>query len=135
MKILLATPYLNILFYEQAKILETEWLDFANSAQIRESLLRALELGRQHQVKAWIGNNAHMRTIRPADQDWINQEWFPQFMRLNVKRLAVVVSNDALNQMGIDNIMTRATLHVPFDTQYFTSAIEARRWASEQTSH
>lgn len=134
MKVLSAAPYLNILLDERTRVLETEWLDFANSQQIRTSLTEALQLGRQHRVRGWIGNNTRMRTIRPADQDWINQEWFPEFARLQVKRLAVVVSNDALNQMGIDNILTRATAHVPFDTKYFASVEEARRWAGESIS-
>jgi len=133
MKVLSAAPYLRILLHEQTQVLETEWLDFANSQQLRSSLLEALRLGRQHHVRGWIGNNTKMRTIRPTDQDWMNLEWFPEFSKLKINRLAVVVSNDALNQMGIDNILTRASSHVPFDTRYFASVEEARRWAGENS--
>lgn len=133
MKVLFAAPYLNILLHEQTKVLETEWLDFANSQQLRASLTEALQLGRRHRVRGWIGNNARMRTIRPTDQDWMNLEWFPEFTKLAVKRLAVVVSNDALNQMGIDNILTRASAHVPFDTRYFAGIEEARSWAGDNS--
>lgn len=111
--------------------LETEWLDFANSEQIRSSLTEALRLARQHRVKGWIGNNLKMRTIRPADQDWMNEQWFPDFAKLGVQRLAVVVSQDALNQMGINNILQRASAHTPFDTQYFASPEDARKWAAQ----
>ncbi|MBC6610889.1 hypothetical protein H8B15_08135 [Hymenobacter sp. BT507] len=131
MKVLFAVPYLNILLDERTRVLETEWLDFANSQQLRSALMEALRLGRQHRVRGWIGNNTRMRTIRPTDQDWMNQEWFPEFTKLGVSRLAVVVSNDALNQMGIDNILTRASAHVPFDTKHFASVDDARRWAGE----
>ena len=110
--------------------LETEWLDFANSEQIRSSLAEALRLGRQHRIQGWIGNNLKMRTIRPADQDWMNEHWFPEFAKLGVQRLAVVMSQDSLNQMGINNIIQRASEHVPFDTQYFSDPTEARRWAA-----
>lgn len=110
--------------------LETEWLGFANSEQLRSSLLEALRLARLHRVKGWVANNTLLRTIRPADQDWINQEWFPEFAKLGVRRLAIVESQDALNRMGITNIIQRATEHIPFDTQYFSNAEEARRWAA-----
>jgi hypothetical protein len=110
--------------------LETEWLGFANSEQLRSSLLEALRLARLHRVKGWVANNTLLRTIRPADQDWINQEWFPEFAKLGVRRLAIVESQDALNRMGITNIIQRATEHIPFDTQYFSNADEARRWAA-----
>jgi len=110
--------------------LETEWLGFANSEQLRSSLLEALRLARLHRVKGWVANNTLLRTIRPADQDWINQEWFPEFAKLGVRRLAIVESQDALNRMGISNIIQRATEHIPFDTQYFADADQARRWAA-----
>ena len=110
--------------------LETEWLGFANSEQLRSSLLEALRLARLHRVKGWVANNTLLRTIRPADQDWINQEWFPEFAKLGVRRLAIVESQDALNRMGISNIIQRATAHIPFDTQYFAEADQARRWAA-----
>ena len=114
--------------------LETGWLGFANSEQLRSSLTEALRLARQLRVKGWVANNTLLRTIRPADQDWINQVWFPEFAKLGVKRLAVIESQDALNRMGISTIMQRATEHIPFDTQYFTDATAARRWAASTTA-
>jgi hypothetical protein len=51
-----------------------------------------------------------------------------------VQRLAIVVSQDGMNRMGVDNIMQRATAHIPFDTQHFANADEARRWAADVTS-
>ena len=129
MPVIYRVPYLLLHHHSTGPVLETEWLDFANSEQIRSSLTEALRLGRVHRVQGWIGNNLKMRTIRPADQDWMNQTWFPEFAKLGVKRLAVVVSQDALNQMGISHILQRASEHVPFDTQYFSDPAEARRWA------
>lgn len=130
MPVIYRTSFLHLHHDPAAATLETEWLDFANSEQLRSSLLEAVRLGRQHRVQGWIGNNLKMRTIRPADQDWMNQTWFPEFAKLAVKRLAVVISQDALNQMGINNIIQRASEHVPFDTQYFADPAEARRWAA-----
>lgn len=130
MSIVYRTNFIQLHHNPAGATLETEWLDFANSEQIRSSLTEALRLGRQHRIQGWIGNNLKMRTIRPADQDWMNQSWFPEFAKLGVKRLAIVVSQDALNQMGINNIIQRASAHVPFDTQYFSDPAEARRWAA-----
>ncbi|RZK24639.1 MAG: hypothetical protein EOO56_00630 [Hymenobacter sp.] len=110
--------------------LETDWQGFVNSEQLRSSLLEVLRLARQHRIKGYVANNTLLRAIRPTDQDWINEVWFPEFAKLGVKRLAVIVSQDGMNRMGIDNIMQRATEHVPFDTQHFTDAAAARRWAA-----
>ena len=130
MPVIYTTSYLLLHHDPVGATLETEWLDFVNSEQLRTSLNEALRLGRLHRVKGWIGNNTRMRTIRPADQDWMNHEWFPEFSKLGVQRLAVVMSQDALNRMGINTIIQRATEHVPFDTQYFSDAAAARSWAA-----
>lgn len=129
MAVVYRTNFIQLHHDAAGATLETEWLDFANSEQIRSSLTEALRLGRQYRIRGWIGNNLKMRTIRPADQDWMNNVWFPEFAKLGVQRLAVVVSQDALNQMGINNILQRASAHTPFDTQYFASPDEARQWA------
>jgi hypothetical protein len=130
MPIVYHTSFVQLHHDPAGATLETEWLDFANSEQLRSSLTEALRLARQHRVKGWVGNNTLLRTIRPADQDWINQVWFPEFAKLGVGRLAIVESQDALNRMGITNIIQRATEHIPFDTQYFSDATAARRWAA-----
>ena len=130
MSIIYHTSFVQLHHDPAGATLETEWLGFVNSEQLRTSLTEALRLARQHRVKGWVANNTLLRTIRPADQDWINQEWFPEFAKLGVRRLAIVESQDALNRMGITTIMQRATEHIPFDTQYFTDVAAARRWAA-----
>ncbi len=135
MPIIFDAPYLRIHLDPARAVLETEWLGFCNSEELRSSLREALALGRAHGVRGWIGNNLLMRTIRPIDQDWMNETWFPEFARLGVKRLAVVMAKDALNRMGVDHILQRATSHTPFDTQYFSDILQARQWAGETTSN
>ena len=124
------TSFLNLHHDPAGATLETEWLGFVNSEQLRSSLTEALRLARQLRIKGWVANNLLLRTIRPADQDWINQVWFPEFAKLGVERMAVIISQDGLNRMGIDNIMQRATDHLPFDTQHFADAQGARHWAA-----
>ncbi|RZL14456.1 MAG: hypothetical protein EOO62_05405 [Hymenobacter sp.] len=130
MPVIYHTSFIQLHHDPSGATLETEWLDFVNSEQLRTSLTEALRLGRQYRIKGWVANNTLLRTIRPADQDWINQEWFPEFAKLGVKRLAIIESQDALNRMGINNIIQRASAHIPFDTQHFADAAAARRWAA-----
>ncbi|QKG57953.1 hypothetical protein GKZ68_15795 [Hymenobacter sp. BRD128] len=130
MSIIYRTSFVQVRHDPAGATLETEWLDFANSEQLRSALTESLRLGRQHRVRGWIANNTLLRTIRPADQDWISQEWFPEFAKLGVQRMAIVESQDALNRMGISTIMQRATAHTPFATQYFAEAAPARHWAA-----
>jgi hypothetical protein len=130
MPIIYHTSYLVLHHDPKGATIETEWQGFVNSEQLRTSLLEVLRLARQYRIKGYIANNVLLRTIRPADQDWINEVWFPDFAKLGVQRLAVVMSQDGLNRMGVDTIMQRATAHIPFDTQHFADAQAARSWAA-----
>jgi hypothetical protein len=130
MSIIYRTSFVQVHHDPVGATLETEWLDFVNSEQLRSVLTETLRLGRQHRVRGWIANNTLLRTIRPADQDWMSEQWFPEFAKLGVQRMAIVESQDALNRMGINTIMQRAVQHVPFDTQYFAEAAQARHWAA-----
>ncbi|RZJ94017.1 MAG: hypothetical protein EOO60_03975 [Hymenobacter sp.] len=130
MSVVYHTSYLLLHHEAAGATIETEWQGFVNSEQLRTSLTEVLRLARQYRIKGYVANNTLLRTIRPADQDWINEVWFPEFAKLGVQRLAIVVSQDGLNRMGIDNIIQRASDHLPFDTHYFADADEARRWAA-----
>ena len=129
MPVIYRTAFL-LLHHDPTRLtLETEWLGFVNSEQLRSSLTEVLRQTRLLRIKGYVANNTLLRAIRPADQDWINEVWFPEFAKYDVKRLAIIVSQDGLNQMGT-NIIQRASGHIPFDTQYFADATEARRWAA-----
>jgi hypothetical protein len=134
MAIIYNTSYLLVHHDPVGDTIETEWQGFVNSEQLRTSLLEVLRLARQYRIKGYIGNNVLLRTIRPADQDWMNEVWFPEFAKLGVQRLAVILSQDGLNRMGIANIMQRATEHIPFDTQHFDDTQKARSWANVNNS-
>ena len=133
MPVIYRTSYLLVHHDPAAATLETDWQGFVNSEQLRSSLLEVLRLARQYRIKGYVANNTLLRAIRPADQDWINEVWFPEFAKLGVTRLAIIMSQDGMNRMGIDNIMQRATEHIPFDTQHFADADAARSWAA--TTH
>ncbi len=124
------TTYLTLHHEPLSATLEIEWLSFVNSEQLRTSLQEVLRLARLHRIRGYIANNTLLRTIRPTDQDWINEVWFPEFSKLGVQRLAIVNSQDGLNRMGIDTIMQRATEHAPQATRYFDDAAAARQWAA-----
>jgi hypothetical protein len=129
MPVIYRTNFLLLHHDAEKATLETEWLGFVNSEQLRASLIEVLRQVRVLRIRGYIANNTLLRAIRPADQDWINQEWFPEFAKYSVKRLAIIISQDGLNQMGIQNIMQRATAHIPFDTLHFADVAEARQWA------
>lgn len=89
------------------------------------------ELALQFNVTKWIGNTKHAKAIRPVDQEWTVKEWVKGFSKTNVKRVAVIVSDDIFNKMAIDNLMLKGNEVVKSDTKYFNNLEEAEKWVSE----
>ena len=128
MVLLYTAPFLRVYLHEAEAVLESEWLDNAQGEPLRRALQEMLRLALRHQVRGWVANQRQMRIIRTADQEWINQTWFPAFSQLPLLRCALIVSEDALNRMGIRSVLQHATATRAFPMEFFSDVLAARRW-------
>ena len=131
MQTLYSTPYLIIYLHQTThQTLELHWLNFVPSADLRACLLEMLRLARQHQVKAWLADNRLIRAMRPVDLEWVGQAIMLPMSELGVRRLAVVESQDAINRMGVNAMLTAVLPNTQLTTNYFATLAEARTWAT-----
>ncbi len=124
-------PYITIHYIEEENLVYTEWHGFANSEEYREVLNTYTEVAKKYNVTNWIGNTKNAKAIRPLDQEWTVKEWVHEFAKTNVKRMAIIVSDDIFNKMAIDNIIRKGNEIVKFDTKYFNNLEEAKKWVLE----
>jgi len=124
-------PYITIKYLEQENCIYTEWHGFAKSKEYREALNTYTSIAREYKVTKWIGNTKDAKAIRPVDQEWTVTEWVHDFAKYNIKRMAVIVSDDIFNKMAVNNILLHGNDLVRFDTKYFKTVEEARQWVSE----
>lgn len=111
--------------------LEVQWLDFVNSDTLRTCLLEALRLARHHAVRAWIADNRLLRAIRTKDFEWMDAHIMQPLNALGVHRLAVIDSQDAMNQLGIKLFLSSIIPNTAIISQTFTSPEQARTWATQ----
>lgn len=131
MEKLFTTSHINIFLHAGPhKTIEIQWLDFVPSADLRACLLEMLRLARQHQVKAWLADNRLIRAMRPVDLEWVGQAIMLPMSELGVRRLAVVESQDAINRMGVNAMLTAVLPNTQLTTNYFATLAEARTWAT-----
>jgi hypothetical protein len=83
-----------------------KWLDFANSEQLRENILRGLDFAREYQVKAWLANNTLLRAIRPKDFEWLGPAIITPLSQPGVQRITVIESQDAIKQMVVNDLFS-----------------------------
>ena len=132
MKHLYTSPHLNVYLHEGLhNMVELEWLDFANSEELRRNILEGLRLAQLHRAQSWLADNRLLRAIRPKDFEWMGPAISLPLDQLGVKRIAVVESQDAINRMGVTAFLSSVVPGTSITTQYFTTAEEARAWSAQ----
>lgn len=131
MKQVFSSPHLNVFLHGGPHAtIELKWLDFANSEQLRENILRALDFAREHRVKAWLADNTLLRAIRPKDFEWMGPAIIQPLNELGVRRIAVVESQDAINRMGVNAFLSSTVPGTGITTRNFSAIEEARAWTT-----
>ena len=128
---LAAYPFLNILLHTgTTKVLETEWLGFAGSADFREALTETLHLAQLHRVTGWVADDRRLGAVRPKDLDWCRTTILEPLSELGVRRFAHLESEEVLNRLTINGMYQSAVPGLNYEFRHFTSPIEARAWAA-----
>lgn len=132
MKQLYSSPHLNVYLHEGShNTVELQWLDFANSDELRRNILEGLRLAQLHRAKSWLADNRLLRAIRPKDFEWMGPAIITPLDELGLKRIAVVESQDAINRMGVTSFLAAVVPGTGITTRYFTTPEEARAWAAQ----
>jgi hypothetical protein len=101
------------------------WADSNELAELHEAALRALS---EHHGSRWLSDSRNMKVIKQADQDWINQNFFPRAMAAGLRRVAIVIAKSALAMMNVDQMAARVPDDNKLQIAYFGSVDEAGSW-------
>ena len=131
-KVIFEKQFLTISADEEKKLINLRWINFANSEEFREGLSFALDYVKKNKIKRWLANLRDMSIIKEADRNWTNNEWFPKLAKTNLKRMAIIVSHDYLNQSAVTRIMNKAEEVIGFETEYFNDIDRAKEWLMKE---
>jgi len=123
-------PFATIEIEPEKSLLIITWHGFANSDEFREARTEAIHLTKQYGVTKWISNMKSMKAIRQADQDWSVNHWLPLFKSLNVKKWAMIVSDDMFNQMAMSSMMSKIRPQLTNPVEYFQDLSSAHNWVA-----
>lgn len=119
----------TIKYFEKEKLAYTVYHGFTPSDELRKILDIALELIATKDVELGLADNRKMKVIRPADQEYINNIWFPEFLKVSkIKKSATIESQDVFNKMAMENILRSVQGRIPFEIRYFDSVSKACEW-------
>lgn len=130
-RILFDKEFLLITHETENRLIHLRWKRFATSEEFREGLNAGLKFVIELKIERWLANLKNMSVIKDADRNWTNQEWFPELYKTNLKKMAIVHSQDVFNKLAVSKIMSEARAERFFTVAYFSNANEAHHWLIE----
>ena len=123
-------PFATIEIEQDKNLLILTWHGFANGEGFREARTTAVQLSKKYGINKWLSNMKDMKAIRQADQEWSTNEWLPTFLDLDIKKWAVVISDDMFNQMAMSSMMGKMRTRLTNPVEYFQDLNTAKNWAN-----
>ena len=123
-------PYLSIRWDGVRCHVFSEWKGFANSQEIRTSLMKGIRAIRDHSATCWVSDARKMKVFVHEDQKWAKEIWMPLAVRAGLKRLAFVTAPTGLGKLTIEDVSGLYD-HGGLQSHTFQSIAAARHWASE----
>lgn len=107
----------------------TKWKGFASTEELRSLLAEALNLLDNYIIHYWLNDNRLMKVVRPADQEFVVNEWLPKYLqKCQVKKSVTIESEDIFSKMSSDNMLRKADKMIPFDMATYKTYKQAIAW-------
>ncbi|WBA41867.1 hypothetical protein [Hymenobacter canadensis] len=107
------------------------WNGFANGAPLRAAHEALLQLQQQYGTAKSLSDLRLMRVIPRADQQWIQEVFFPQALAAGYRAVAIITSEDVFNQTSVKNILLHVGQNDTFQAEYFQEEATARAWLAQ----
>ena len=120
-------PYLSIRWDGVHHHVFSEWRGFANSEELRTSLVKGIRAIREHSAACWVSDARKMKVFTHEDQRWAKETWMPLAVRAGLKRLAFVTAPTGLGKLTIEDVSGLYN-EAGLQSQTFDSMTAARHW-------
>jgi len=122
--------FCKIYYVESLHCVFLKWDGFANSKGFREACNFSLELLIEKGADKMIADNTTARVIKPEDQEWMNEVWFPKAFQAGFRISAVVVALNIFRELSVKEIVNSLD-DDKFTVQFFPNYLEAETWVKE----
>jgi hypothetical protein len=123
-------PWLHMWWDSEHECLRSQWKAFANSAELRAGLMKALEAIRERHAVRYVSDTRKVKVIVHEDQKWINDTWVPLAAAAGLKRCGVVTADIGLGKMTVEEVIAKVADR-GFLLHRFASVDAAMKWAAE----
>jgi hypothetical protein len=123
------TEFLSITIDKHESSMILRWKKTPDSRQYRYGMLKAYRALKEHRLEHMLLNNQRLGTLTLEDRGWLISTAIALIPKMSLKKLAVVNSADAMQQMSSEVIGCKLKeANMPHTTRYFLTEEEAREW-------
>lgn len=123
-------PWVSICWDDVRQCVHTEWKAFANSAEFRAALMRALDVIRDKHAIGYVSDTRKVKVVVHEDQNWANEVWIPLLVDAGVQRFALVTAASGLGKLNVEDVINMVD-NRGLLMRGFASLDEAWRWLAE----
>ncbi|HMZ50013.1 MAG TPA: hypothetical protein PLP28_13610, partial [Flavobacteriales bacterium] len=112
---------------EHGKVTST-WSHSIRSEEYRLALWHIHDLVRDHHLVLWLSDTRAMGAILHADEKWSIEVFMPEVIKLGLRRVAVVRSEDYFAHTATARMVDATAVVAPFKVELFADAGDAEDW-------
>jgi len=104
-----------------------DWRSWADAAEFELLLDAGIRALAEHDGSRCLADCRNMKPVNPADQDWVDLNWFPRAYAAGLRRMALVVPYSGMSRMRIDEVLGQVPGSA-LEVAYFGTVESATEW-------
>ncbi|MBC6610278.1 hypothetical protein H8B15_05070 [Hymenobacter sp. BT507] len=121
-------PCVTVLFDANLRLLWWKWVDASKDVAFKEVFEQLLQLSDELKPFRWLADVSSLPAVSLIHQHWLSESWLPQYRRLHIQALAILLPSSLHNQLALENLVDNALPTTHCDMQYFTEVLAALDW-------
>ncbi|PLX01334.1 MAG: hypothetical protein C0594_13285 [Marinilabiliales bacterium] len=127
MKVLQQLEKVHINFNEDTNAIELIWQKPQDPESYKQAFIMGHDYLVEHKATNWLSDIRLQGVVGPASSKWLQEEMIPKAVANGLRRIAVIMDQDAFKKFYINNIKKEADSN-KIQLRYFDSTEEANMW-------
>lgn len=120
--------FVEISFDEENRIITAQWIGYLRPDDVKVGCGKMTEFVSKNKISKHISNQTKLKVLSKEVQAYLVGEWFPEVVRVGLKKIAIIVAEDIFAQATVSNVNTKAG-NLQIST--FHAEADAIKWLNE----
>ncbi|SHI34332.1 hypothetical protein SAMN02745146_0594 [Hymenobacter daecheongensis DSM 21074] len=113
------------------RLVRWQWHGSMDLLKFQRAFEGLADFSRQHHISKWLADTSDMPLVGFEEQVWLGEQWLPQFARLGVYKIGLVLPLKQHNALVVEHLMFDEQHYMPSSVQFFSDAAAALDWLTD----